>query len=402
MAKRAKITLQSGEERQWNNVYQRISWWNADRMAEAKVMVVGAGALGNEVLKNLALLNVGNILVTDFDHIEFSNLSRSVLYRESDIGKNKAATAAAKVCEMNPNVAVKSIHGDIAIDVGLGVFRRMDVIIGCLDNRVARLFINRHCFKVGKIWVDAAIENLAGQLDVFKPGVACYECQLSQIERDNIRYKWGCADTAERNATMGRIPTTPISASILGAMQAQEALKVIFGNEKQSLVGQRFKYEGMNNFMITYPVSPLKDDCESHADLGKILEAPELSCEKTVTETLAWLAKKLDSKNPKIILFDEVVLEVTTEKSEISHAVLMPRLHLSAKEVHQFRQIDGEGLRITNSLKKLDASFPHPSATLRQIGIPPLDILTVETETGYFSVELTGDLGFLRFEKGLK
>ena len=84
--KRTKISI-SKETQNWDQTFQSLSWWKKDRVQEAKVMVVGAGALGNEVLKNLALLNVGHILIVDFDRIEYSNLSRSILYREADSDK---------------------------------------------------------------------------------------------------------------------------------------------------------------------------------------------------------------------------------------------------------------------------------------------------------------------------
>ena len=165
------------------------------------------------------------MLIVDFDTIEYSNLSRSVLFRESDCGKLKAEVAASRVKEINSNVKVQTIQGDIMLDVGLGVFRQMDVVIGCLDNRLARLYINRHCHKVNKTWVDGAIENLAGQLCVYQPGISCYECQLTDVEWENIKQKLGCADIAQRNSSQGRIPTTPISSSIIAAMQPKRLLK---------------------------------------------------------------------------------------------------------------------------------------------------------------------------------
>ena len=66
-----------------------ISWWRQDRLRSARILVVGAGALGNEVMKNLALLGLGTIYVIDFDLIEPSNLSRSVLFREADAGRRE-------------------------------------------------------------------------------------------------------------------------------------------------------------------------------------------------------------------------------------------------------------------------------------------------------------------------
>ncbi|HEY0367356.1 MAG TPA: ThiF family adenylyltransferase, partial [Pyrinomonadaceae bacterium] len=79
-----------------------IDWFDVERVRAAKILVVGAGAIGNEALKNLALLGIGHIFIVDRDTIEMSNLSRSVLYRATDNGKDKAEVAARAVRELNP------------------------------------------------------------------------------------------------------------------------------------------------------------------------------------------------------------------------------------------------------------------------------------------------------------
>src|ERR1700754_5222888 len=122
-----------------------IDWFKIERIRAAKILVIGAGAIGNEVLKNLALLSVGHIVVFDRDTIEMSNLSRSVLYRASDNGHSKAETAARALRELNPSVKTRALVGDIQFDLGLGLLRHVNVVIGCLDNRVARYFTNRMC-----------------------------------------------------------------------------------------------------------------------------------------------------------------------------------------------------------------------------------------------------------------
>jgi molybdopterin/thiamine biosynthesis adenylyltransferase len=139
--------------------------------------------LGNEVLKNLALMGIGNVMIADFDTIEDSNLSRSVLFRASDNGRRKVDAAAAGVKAINPDVNVLAWHGDINYELGLGVFRHVDVVIGCLDNREARLSINRMSWAIGKPWVDGAIQELMGIVRLFSPGEgACYECTLTDFD----------------------------------------------------------------------------------------------------------------------------------------------------------------------------------------------------------------------------
>src|SRR5262249_5613347 len=83
-----------------------ISWWRQERLAAARVLVVGAGALGNEVVKNLALLGLGTVYLIDLDTVEPSNLSRSVLFRAEDGGRGKAEVAAQRAREINPDITI--------------------------------------------------------------------------------------------------------------------------------------------------------------------------------------------------------------------------------------------------------------------------------------------------------
>ena len=90
--------------------FRLIGWWDQSKLSAAKVLVVGAGALGNEIVKNLALLGIGNILVADMDRIENSNLSRSVLYRESDNGRFKADVAVESAIAIYPEIHAHALY----------------------------------------------------------------------------------------------------------------------------------------------------------------------------------------------------------------------------------------------------------------------------------------------------
>ena len=121
--------------------FERIEWWDQQRLRDARVLVVGAGALGNEVIKNLALLGVGHLTVVDMDSIELSNLARSVLFREADAGKPKAECAVRAARDLYPPIDARAIVGNASADVGLGLFRDADVVVGAVDNREARVFL---------------------------------------------------------------------------------------------------------------------------------------------------------------------------------------------------------------------------------------------------------------------
>lgn len=391
--KSIKIEARSKE---FDSTFQLISWWKKEQVRNAKVLVVGAGALGNEVLKNLALLNVGQIIIVDFDTIEYSNLSRSVLFRESDIGKLKGEVAAAAIKKINPNVKVKVIKGDITIDVGLGLIKRMDVVIGCLDNRLARLFLNRACHRVNKTWVDAAIENLSGQLYVFKPGQSCYECTLTSRDWQLIKYRLGCADVAKRNHSFGRVPTTPISSSILGAMQVQEALKVINGNNKELMVNQHLYYEGMNNLILQLENKKLKEDCQSHFEYDPIIALP-ISVNMQVSEALSFLAEHFKDDEVSIELDKELILEIAGKESLEVSQIVIPKPHFTEAIMKQYRRIDNEDIIILKEVNHLDRNFEFQDLTLEKTGIPPLHIVKVFANGNMNYVEFCGDESFLNF-----
>src|SRR6195952_2586481 len=134
-----------------------IGWWDQQKLRDAKVLVVGAGALGNEIVKNLALLGIGNILIADLDRIENSNLSRSVLYRKENNGSYKASTAAAAAKEIYPDLNVHYFNGNVVYDLGLGVFNWADVVIGGLGKWEGSLGHNPKFLKCSKNWFRGAL-----------------------------------------------------------------------------------------------------------------------------------------------------------------------------------------------------------------------------------------------------
>ena len=274
-----------------------IPWWDQERLQNAAVMVVGAGAIGNELIKNLALLGIGRILIFDMDGIENTNLTRSVLYRARDVGRYKAEVAAERAMEINPDVKAKAFVANIIDDVGLGVFRRMNVVLGGLDNREARLAINQSCYKVNKPWIDGAIEALNGFARVFIPGHgACYECTMTEADWMLINKRKSCALLTHEQMAEGKIPTTPTSSSVIAGIQVQEMLKLLHADRGlPTLAGKGFVFNGLthDSYVVEYQV---KDDCMSHDLFENIIEKQWSVRKITLREMLKQIREELGER----------------------------------------------------------------------------------------------------------
>jgi molybdopterin/thiamine biosynthesis adenylyltransferase len=365
-----------------------ISWWEQKRVRDATAMIVGAGALGNEVAKALALMGIGRLFIVDFDTVETGNLSRSALFRAEDSGRQKAETLAQAVKRLNPDVAVQAFHGDLNYELGLGVLRRMDVIIGCLDNRLARLSLNRFCWELNKPWVDGAIETLLGYARVFWPGKgACYECGLTSRDYELINMRLSCGLLARANLLQGKVPTTPTAAAIVGGVQAQEALKILHGLPVEP--GVSLVFNGLTNDYYKTRL-PVREDCLSHASLDEIVELPEATAESsTLAQLLAVARSKLGSQASLSLGFD-LVISLYCRHCDTRSDVLRP-LHLLTEAEAQcpickeFRTPE-----VLNEFERDDQPVAH--LPLHQLGVPRLAILSAYLKERVIGLELSGDV----------
>ena len=366
--------------------FEFISWWDREKVQNAKVLVIGAGALGNEVIKNLSLMGIGNVFIVDFDKVEAANLSRSVLFRETDNHRSKAEVAAARAKSVNPDIHVQYLNGDVTTQLGLGVFRRMDIVIGCLDNREARLAVNRFCYWVNKPWVDGAIQELLGLVRLFKPGDgACYECTLTEQAIRDLSMRYSCPLLARQNILLGKVPTTPTIASIIGAMQSQEALKVI--NNMPIQPGHVTHFNGMVNDMHTTSYVA-REDCQSHWMYGEITELPARA-EHTTLGDLLRIARADLGPDAMIELDQELIVSLECPNCNTTEQVLKPLSEVTFEAGH----CPTCGILRESNLTHIitgEENFLH--RTLASVGVPPLHILRVHNGVEYRFYELTGDL----------
>ena len=394
--------MKEQDKYEWGEgVFTLLSWFKKDKVKNARVLVVGAGALGNEVVKDLALFGVGHIYVVDFDRIELSNLTRSVLFREEDAYNHsyKAEIVAKRAMEINPQIKVIPFVGNLFSEVGFGIYRMVDVVIGCLDSRIARYQLNRLCMRAGKTWIDGSIENMTGSVQVYTPGLACYECGLSRDEFNHIMVRTGCADVVNLQSSAGRVATTPISASIIGAIEVQEAMKIIHldteaASQFKTLQGKLLHYEGLTNSTNVFKFASWKNHCPAHERWEPVIEAPNLSATQTVSEILSALKTLLNVDYVEINMCNNKFVDrIVSDKPEKEFKVMVPDSQLDncISSNDELRK-----LRYTTTFHKsffenIDTEFPYQDLTLQQIGIPLFDVLQVSTEKGLFHIELGAD-----------
>ncbi len=370
-----------------------IEWWDQQKLRNARVLVVGAGALGNEIVKNLALLGVGNLLIADMDTIENSNLSRSILYRQADNGKPKSQVAAAAAREIYPDINAHFFNGNVVYDLGVGAFRWADVVLGGLDNREARLSINRNCWKVAKPWIDGAIQQIDGVARVFipeahplgKPSSPCYECTMSPTDWKLLQQRRSCNLLSKTEMEEGKIPTTPTISSVIAGVQCQEAVKILHGME--SIAGKGWVLSGLSadSYLTEYQ---RKEICYSHDAPQQIISMDWSAATTTVGQALAESKKLLGSAAELVLARDvlekmvcpncrrETVLFTSLGKVRAQKAIC-PNCPGVRREVVTFFRIDG-------TEKFLDR-------TLAEIGVPAFDILYAVAADRSIGLELSAD-----------
>lgn len=371
-----------------------------NQVSAAHVMVVGCGALGNEVLKNLVLMGVTHIVVVDFDIVEMGNLTRSVLFSKSDAERKrlKVEVVAERLQQMNAAVEVTAICGDIAYDVGLGLIRQMDVVIGCVDSRWARFCINRLCMRAGIPWVDGGIDGLEGTVRVFAPGKNCYACNLGPEGLKDLARRMPCSGIIRRQEQAGSVPTTSIIASIIGAIEVQEALKLIQRDFGTSLCGRMLYYDGEHTTVRVAGYQAYDDECPEH-ELWTPVRQTAVSDSTPVGEALrCWaqeLSEKGEVKSEKLILClaNDCFVDYVSRRDNDERVTMMVPGRLVADKVAGEKSLDGQPLSALyqHEYHHIDTGFPYPSLTLAQLGIPQHDIVQVTADGENYYIEVKSE-----------
>ncbi|KAK3086737.1 hypothetical protein FSP39_022679 [Pinctada imbricata] len=156
-----------------------------EKVFSCKILVVGAGGIGCELLKNLVLTGFKDIEVIDLDTIDVSNLNRQFLFRKEHVGKSKAQVAKDSALQFNPDAKIIAYHDSVmSTDYNYDFFKKFDVVMNALDNRAARNHVNRMCLAADVPLIESGTAGYLGQVVVIKKGLTeCYECQPKPAQK---------------------------------------------------------------------------------------------------------------------------------------------------------------------------------------------------------------------------
>jgi len=245
---------------------KRILGWDQKKISDATVMIVGAGATGNEVVKNLVLTGIGKIILIDYDFINVSNLNRCILFdNQSALDNDYKVDAIKNACEeLSPDTEIIGIKKDLK-DIDKALYKKADVVCSCLDNVEARLESNNYSYYYDIPFIDSGIEQFFGSVQAVYSGEkdsACLQCSISGTDLDLMWKKFSCTGEEIESSdgeTVPKIATIITTTSIIGGLQSQQALKFVLGldyfkehgewnpNIGKPLIGEQMNYNGLLN-----------------------------------------------------------------------------------------------------------------------------------------------------------
>ena len=224
----AGSSLSSGELVRYSRhlLLPEVGVGGQERLAAARVLLVGAGGLGSPVALYLAAAGVGHLGLVDFDRVDLSNLQRQILHGTSDVGRPKLESAVDRLRDINPHVHVEPFATRLTSANALEIIGGYDIVVDGTDNFQTRYLVNDACVILGRPNIYGSIIRFEGQASVFSSGSGpCYRCLFREPPPP------GLVPTCAEGGVFGVLP------GLVGVVQATETIKLILG-AGDSLVGR--------------------------------------------------------------------------------------------------------------------------------------------------------------------
>lgn len=334
-------------------------------LAEARVLLVGAGGLGSPVALYLAAAGVGTLGVADPDLVDLSNLQRQVLHGISHLGRYKVESARARVWELNPSVDVELHRTRLDSSNALDVLEAYDLVVDGSDNFPTRYLVNDASVLLGRPYVYGAVDRWEGQLSVFGvEGGPCYRCLFREPPPP------GLVPTCAEAGVLGVLP------GVIGSLQATEVIKLILG-VGDSLAGRLLIFDALKlSFReVRIPRNPRCPLCGEEPTLTELMDydrfcgvEPEAAAARSPVEQISpsELKERLASSSRPFLLDVREPHEWEIGNLGEEGAVLVPYAELS----HRLNELPRE----------------HPVVVYCQVGVRSALVAETLMEQGFKEV----------------
>ena len=389
-----------------SNAKERLESFGEKRIEDVVVGIFGIGAVGNQLLYRLVSAGVRKFVIIDRGVVRASDIDGSALFRIGDTGRAKVDVAAERVRELSVSdeMQIEALCADVRYEVGSGVFRRLDLVLACLDNDGARLYVDRQCSRFGKPLISAEVSDFCKRLSLAyheRTGI-CLHCGKSYEDiAQAMRVREFIDEDYEEDETDRELLSASETVALL---QANKALDYIRGESVDW--GTHYTLIGG-----TFFDTAMQDDeycVHSHYCTGaEVVELEDVSVRSMVRELLSAVKRNF---NVKSTLFIDMSDERGREYVIDTYCMYCSRSRIPIG-VPKYRFRDDMAIcescrikprwKIARSPLARNVYYYSEEETaadildtmLENIGIPPLHILRVcdEDENEYY-VELTGDL----------
>ncbi len=245
---------------------KRIMNWEQESISKSNILIVGAGALGNEVVKSLLQIGANNITLVDFDTVVKANLNRSVFFTEEDAENKrlKAEAIAEKARKQFPESHLATVIKKIE-EVGEDFYDKFDIAFSCLDNLNARLHLNAHTYNKMPL-IDGGTTGFMGKVQVVKSPSGCLECSMSKSDYKILWQRYSCVGEI-LDILDPKMPALSTTNSIIAAMQVNEFLKLRMDSLKKekNLIGKYLLYDGRMQKYGIFDIQ-IRKGCPVHSE----------------------------------------------------------------------------------------------------------------------------------------
>lgn len=288
------------------------------KLRESSILLAGAGAIGNEVAKNLAMLGVGRIVAVDTDTVELSNTSRMIFFDRANVGSSKAHALAKNLRSKYPHTEVIPLDARVE-DVPLKVYLDSNLVVCGLDNVISRMFLSEISRKYRIPMIDGGIIGTQIRVQVHvPPGSPCPMCSFPSGSYAKLV---GLRNPCDAPLEEGKVPSLPTSISLVSAIQTQEAVKLLLGY-KQFLRDKKWSQQAGEPLRGVL-IADIKHDRFTTLDLKKnpncficgkegtakepttVLQLPLERLGKSTRRLVAEVAGRIGAKTDELALYAE-------------------------------------------------------------------------------------------------